>query len=695
MDDHRGNGEPMVWCMGFDFAPILTRDMMARKQRSWQLLTRPEMQGIYDSYIACHNCVQNNNHACSGFTITPQIHEFNEQPPDIAQIELGVRQAIKDDYPGVNEMLLEFNGKLMAAGGAIFQAFHGVRFKTERSDIDIFFCGGQDCLAEAVTFLTNYWLTMHNGGFYVRAVRTAHVTTLYLIGDREDVESKVQFIHRLYPNAGSVLGGFDLGPSMMGWDGQHFIATELGAVSVFHRVLLIDTSRRSTSFEHRIKKYGSYCRVVFPAIKPAKILKHLAHVCWPQKKIKKYVNELFTIKGLRLKWTPVDKKSKSVSSRRDGGFEIVQNYDAADRAAVIQEIDELIRARGYMASRTIEIEPFSLVPFTNDEASIEKIYQEIDLKCRPHGWTFKPYSVRKDELFKRCTVKIDLPYIRFEFYPYKTFGQWAFRLPINAEYGAATNDYDAMTPFVVAGVDEHEVSDYNNDNSVWPCWTAYANAGHVAAGNWASISTTCAFFNNNSRPIVSKYLSNNIIVTNLQSIRAAVNKFMTSVYLGDLAQLYHEEHLKLTDNSEEHETKHWLPTLVLGKMNYGLRRHTTWLNELERPEVMAAFESRFTKLLADVKSNIKECQDRLGVVHWIVDNPGRQYTSSINPIIENPVDWYGPVFYSAVQLGNPKLETTLRLIHKIKMADNDLSKLPKDIFKIVLQMIMWNATYSC
>ena len=93
---------------------------------------------------------------------------------------------------------------------------------------------------------------MHQDDFWIRYIR------------------KYQFIHRLYPTLESILGGFDLGPSMVAYDGVDIWATELGAWTYANNAMIIDISRRSTTFTKRITKYSwRNFRVIFPGIRYA------------------------------------------------------------------------------------------------------------------------------------------------------------------------------------------------------------------------------------------------------------------------------------------------------------------------------------------------------------------------------------------------------------------------------------------
>lgn len=68
-------------------------------------------------------------------------------------------------------------------------------------------------------------------------------------------KTKIQIIFRLYTHLSEVLQGFDLGSSAIGFDGSNVYVTELGKFAFEYGFNIIDTTRRSTSYEKRLVKY--------------------------------------------------------------------------------------------------------------------------------------------------------------------------------------------------------------------------------------------------------------------------------------------------------------------------------------------------------------------------------------------------------------------------------------------------------
>lgn len=68
-------------------------------------------------------------------------------------------------------------------------------------------------------------------------------------------DQKYQIILRIYGSISEILHGFDLGSSSIGFDGEKVYFTELGKFAYKYGCNILDPSKRSTSYEHRLKKY--------------------------------------------------------------------------------------------------------------------------------------------------------------------------------------------------------------------------------------------------------------------------------------------------------------------------------------------------------------------------------------------------------------------------------------------------------
>lgn len=65
----------------------------------------------------------------------------------------------------------------------------------------------------------------------------------------------IQIILRVYDNISQILHGFDLGSSAVGYDGKRLYFTSLSKVAYEYSCNILDTSRRSTTYERRLIKY--------------------------------------------------------------------------------------------------------------------------------------------------------------------------------------------------------------------------------------------------------------------------------------------------------------------------------------------------------------------------------------------------------------------------------------------------------
>lgn len=100
-----------------------------------------------------------------------------------------------------------------------------------------------------------------------------------------DDELKLQLVFRLYTSISEILHGFDLGSSAIGFDGKTVYATTLGKFCHEHSCNIVDTTRRSTTYEHRLKKYFDRgFNIVLPKLDITKLTTNyfrygLAEVC--------------------------------------------------------------------------------------------------------------------------------------------------------------------------------------------------------------------------------------------------------------------------------------------------------------------------------------------------------------------------------------------------------------------------------
>lgn len=205
---------------------------------------------------------------------------------DIRALVYNPVEILRRSFVFIDNIIHRFPGKLIVAGGSIFKACTRICYNDMvPGDADIFFI---NCTTDEVKEIIAYaWNLIKNPRRYGDALlnevgddyaccihRTQNTTSLYydfhegfspeMLPDL--CNNYIQFIHRIYPSKEAVIRGFDLSPAMAFYDGTDIYATRLGAWSIATRTIILDPSRRSTSYEYRIVKYiNEYsCGLVIP-----------------------------------------------------------------------------------------------------------------------------------------------------------------------------------------------------------------------------------------------------------------------------------------------------------------------------------------------------------------------------------------------------------------------------------------------
>ena len=175
-------------------------------------------------------------------------------------------------FPHINKINMK---NVLIAGGAVCKAL--MSGYHDRSDCDIFLYGlRENEFALKMSEVINQ-LTQDEPHYMI--VPQSKVTTIYIFTyDYKLVEGivrspektyvdvfKYQIIHRGYKNPAEVLYGFDLGGSAVGWTGSKFVMSLMGFVAIKYGVNIVDTTRRSTTYEYRLEKY---MRIGFSMVLP-------------------------------------------------------------------------------------------------------------------------------------------------------------------------------------------------------------------------------------------------------------------------------------------------------------------------------------------------------------------------------------------------------------------------------------------
>ena len=99
------------------------------------------------------------------------------------------------------------------------------------------------------------WEQMRPARFHINSPHIVVIRTSGSISIEIDYSLSIQIILRHYATASEILHGFDLGSSACGFDGDQVFVTELGRFAYEYGYNIIDTTRRSTTYEARLAKY--------------------------------------------------------------------------------------------------------------------------------------------------------------------------------------------------------------------------------------------------------------------------------------------------------------------------------------------------------------------------------------------------------------------------------------------------------
>lgn len=203
---------------------ILTQDMICRRERKWPLIK--------------HNKFYSNG------------LEIPFKPKCITEA---------NNFIGLQEILTKWKGKIVLAGGSVLLP----KLHYLQKDVDIFFYGITeteatdillDCIEIIVRRNVEHYYDPNKRGlfseFNVRIEKKEKVVNVII--DNYEV---FQFILRIYPTRDSIIGSFDIPLSMALYDGDDIYVTPLAHFCMNNEMIIVDLSRRSTTFEYRLAKY--------------------------------------------------------------------------------------------------------------------------------------------------------------------------------------------------------------------------------------------------------------------------------------------------------------------------------------------------------------------------------------------------------------------------------------------------------
>ena len=571
---------------------LLTQDAYYRKIGTWPLFTTKdiignEVQKIYTNYFLISKMYQNNT-----LLINNSLEKFATN--------------INEKHPFTTELLIKFSGNIVACGGAVTKNLisnpHDVRYNYYHAneDIDLFFynVSNEDASKlriEIIEFLINKWKNSDES-IKVRILRNEFVTTIYFINKDDKYYNSVhsyQLIHRIYPNISSIIGGFDINVCMVAYDGNEVYATPLGTWALKNHTVIVDTKRRSTSFEYRLCKYYSFgFNVLFPGL------------------IQEIVNDL-VINPCKSSNNEIELLNKLHALAREHNYNIHHVHMIKDHSDDIILIDQ---------QKKEDILPFLNINDGNNDWR--------------RNWD--------DEIeYESCgEIKLGI-------------------LPYNLKN--LENRYI------------NKISDYSH-NSVDMKFLPHMNATRLRLDNLTSVVSILKIKDKIDVQILLDEANNPDLKFTPKEIKNYIER------TEEAKNFYGSDWRKDTEfREEEHFIRKDINrvTKCFGKLALEVRE----IRDTEK------YDSYVNIMIEKMINNAKICKENLTGIKWITQNPGRQWTSSINPIIANPREWYGK-HYIPVLTGIPEeIEAILRLM-RLEKTESIWTQLPDDVFNLILQNIM-------
>ncbi len=556
----------------------LSIDFYRRKSRYWPLIEEDDWNKFKEPDLKATSCLQFKGH---NITTAFNMEKFNE------------------NFHLIQPLLDMFYGKIAICGG--FYTAHRDRSESIR-DVDIFFhnCTQEEAesiLKQSVIFLVqNYnkdnpiiirdeqnqrWNTINN--VKIQVEHRLYVTNVVMIychhdnihgsGDTPLMIRKYQFIHRLYPNLGTILGGFDISASMVAWTGRELLTTELGASSLSNGIIYVDISRRSTTFGNRLDKY----------------------------------------------------------KRR--GFDIVFPGFSKDTKFFIQDDD--INQRIHQ---------------------VKALMKKLNIKFVTHGGFYRDYDGYYNECGNSKGHLIDASTDEITFLDFKL---------TKPHYIVHTKSSKIKEP-----------EQYKEENTDYGDWTS-------SDPDMIRITNTSLLINNKIESVITvlfhdelsdkSYIDLSLIYDEMLEepfiINLKIEAIFDDVYNENPFRKYAEfgDRALALINSFNHNSIIEIPTRLLA------------CEELQ--QIVNTLNIR-------LESNLVTAQEKLKGIHWIEQDPGRQWTSSVNPQIVSAVDFYKEQFYRPFWVVIPEeIESYLRLLRKTR--GNVWYMISRDVFNAIIKALIF------
>ena len=614
---------------------ILTDDWISRKRRNWPLVKLEHLEDFKTQQskpeYPLHMIVRKN-------TIKKAVHDNLDIYTDL----------LYGLFPSLKQIMNKYKGKLAVCGGAITRILREWDFELAQKpiinnndtdfDCDLFFYNtsteeAEKILADCVGIISSSngrpenFKNPRTKKYHIKELPTfetvvsrndnvVNVTQFYPISSKRphsadtfiSIEKvKYQFVLRIYPTLSSIIGGFDIGCCMAAFDGKNFYATRLGAWSLKKMANIVDTTRRSTSFEYRLQK--NFLRgfsIILPGMPTSQRQ--------TEEELLLELRQFMYNKGI--KWAPAQ-----------GYYE--ENPLSENFRCVTEKFNPG-------------------ATFSTSGWGITKHKSWL-----PPGWRLKDPIIRSGTIFS--TEEILKKY----------------------------SDYGSFEVFPI----------FEDEDSIYTC-----NFGEIPA-----IHASFLRCNNRNGVFIARQMSKNyetvltefqdfwenpVITFDVEKYKIELENFITQ-YLFKEDEYCNRPGIQLMGEFMLEFTK--LRRTMISHCEINMNGAIPGIKELSYfykatdifKENLDEFQKKvFDTMCERMQSNAKLWTQDLKGLKWRTQNPGTQWTSSINPIMEDPRMFYGER-YNRFMIGIPEeIAETLLLIRREQ--GSSLQILPRSLFEYLM-----------
>ena len=629
---------------------ILERDAYCRKVKNWPLIPLsdyPNYKTVSSelSYIPFEDdlfVAGKSDLFVAGKSDLHDRFDINEPKEVIERLYI--------NYSCLENLMIAHSGKIAVCGGALTRlCTHNV----DISDVDIFFYNIEseeeangillNCISLIIKQVAKEARGEYESKRMVRVEHRLYITNVLIYDYDESYPIETyQFIHRIYPRLDLIIGGFDLGPSSLAFDGNQIYGTELAIFSIAKKCLIVDTTRRSLSFEHRIIKMRRLgFNIVFPGLNDKKTTEILNK---PNRfQVEDRTRKIYVLmKKLGLDMTSLRKVLIPGQSLQDlEDFRLNQRVDIhLPYVKTIKTIQPTINIGD------LELESHNLSSNRNEYRSVSEAKNIIN----DHEETPKKILSKYSDYYDySLDIKEKLPLINSN----------CLRL----------NNIEGVISYV-------EFIEFGEDDSGRDVF----DEEEIGSELLKLFYDPVVKFDENYKERAYDYLIKRENEMNLRREEENKNRHtITEDENGDEKLVSYVNRFSRDTRKEVQLFAEFLPKIRKLQREF----------PQEAPKYICQVIEFLNKRMFD---NAKIIKEQLTGIKWITQDPQRQWTSSINPIVENPKDFYGE-YYTPFYLFMPaEVEGTLRLIRRRHRENKDQDSvfglsMPPDVFRLILSYV--------